>query len=493
MFHKIFVWPSYLILAFCFCTGCSSYQPTKNIWKSTKGLWNSYISPPATIDFEEKGALSPKALALTTSMMGIDVELARLERTMQNADRPPTRTWLTRFFEQFPWVTGFAGIKYDGTILGQEPPDSIGKIDFIPLLYEDKKQKSHALRADVQGGADGAEVIIAAPLYDGVDFLGIVAAYFDMRSLMHFSSTPEDLVILCPYALLWPGKYDFSATPLAGINWGEAAEKSTGGTCTNANGTFFYQIRYLGNLPIVFAVAETGDFPEGSGHLDQGIPFFPQEREKLPPPNFENKKADDANRIPSFREPDENSDTNLTEGEAAEPKNTHKLDSKEAEIQPGSNDSVLLRKKNAHKQKRVQERRLEGENITVERVKERRARKKSEHQEKRLELIPNADMPTLSGGRPSPFGPRTTKNEENIESQGLPASQDASHEIGPPSDFRDSHEKEESTKRPAVKISDDPDLKNNDGNAQNMPSKDHSESGKRAILPGGRPSPFGPR
>lgn len=98
-------------------------------------------------------------------------------------------------------------------------------LDFIPLLYEDKKQNSRALRADVQNTPLGPEVMLAAPLYDGVDFLGVVVAYFDMRALMQYSGSPENMVILSPQALLWPGKYDFAATPLAGVDWSEVVSK----------------------------------------------------------------------------------------------------------------------------------------------------------------------------------------------------------------------------------------------------------------------------
>ena len=193
--------------------GCSSYQPTKNVWKGTKDVWYTYVSPPASVDYGEKGDLSPRALALTNCMMGLDVELGRFERTMINADKPPTRQWMDSLFAAHPWLDGFAGVKYDGTLLGQEPANPLKQLDFIPLLYEDKKQGSRALRAGVQQTPMGPEVMLAAPLYDGVDFLGIVVAYFDMRNLVQYSGNPQDMVILSPQALLWPGKYDYAATP----------------------------------------------------------------------------------------------------------------------------------------------------------------------------------------------------------------------------------------------------------------------------------------
>ena len=61
---------------------------------------------------------------------------------------------------------------------------SMKPLDFIPLLYEDKKQSTRALRADVQNSSFGPEVLLASPLYDGTEFLGVVVANFDMRSLM---------------------------------------------------------------------------------------------------------------------------------------------------------------------------------------------------------------------------------------------------------------------------------------------------------------------
>ena len=100
---------------------------------------------------------------------------------MLNADKPPTREWLSSFMTSFPWVSGFTGVKYDGTILGQEPANPLKKLDFIPLLYADKKQSTRALRADVQNTPLGPEVLLAVPLYDGTEFLGVVAANFDMR------------------------------------------------------------------------------------------------------------------------------------------------------------------------------------------------------------------------------------------------------------------------------------------------------------------------
>ncbi len=441
--------------------GCSSYQPTKNVWKGTKSLWYTYVSPPASVDYDDKGLLSPRALALTNSMMGIDVELGKLERVMLNADKPPTREWMTSFFASFPWMGGFAGVKYDGTILGREPATTMKQIDFIPLLYEDAKQNSRALRGDVQQTPLGPEVILATPLYDGIDFLGIVAAHFDFRSLMQFSQSPQNMVVLSPYALLWAGDYDFASTPLAGLDWNEVAAKSSSGTCSNANGSFYYMVRYLGNLPLIFAVAENDNFPKGDGSLEQGLTFFPQNRPKQDPPaRPEREKTTDVQSMPSF----ESSQNNATNNAVTAPVHDSATD-----IQPGSQKSVLMQQKRNTRKTKVQERQLEGENIRIERAQSSRKRsvpvQKTQQGAPSANLTPNSsDAPTLPGGRPSPFGPR----EETSPVIKRPSP------FGPAANAGDVHQQDATSAAP----------KTSDNNAQDKAP---------ATLPGGRPSPFGPK
>ena len=473
-----------LVFAASLVAGCSSYQPTKNVWKSTKSFWNTYVSPPATVDFDEKGELSPQALALTHSMMGIDVELTRLERTMLNADKPPTREWLTSFLTSFPWVSGFAGVKYDGTILGQEPANPMKPLDFIPLLYEDKKQSSRALRADVQNTPYGPEVLLASPLYDGVDFLGVVVTNFDMRSLMQYSHTPQDVVILSPQALLWPGKYDFASTPLAGVNWDEVTAKSTSGTCSNVNGTFYYNVRYLGNVPLVFAVAESGNFPQGNGSVDQGMSFFPKDRPKLtPPPHVERKNK---NRF----EESQNVDVTPEQATTAPAQATGKPTGG-ADIQPGSHDSMLLKHKKAERRK-VQERQLEGENTSVDRAPTPARSKTKETPPTGLGIQPDADAATLPGGRPSPFGPKDGDNAAQPADSGSGSAKPADTGAGtakPADTGAGSAAPADSSAKPADTGA---------GSAKPDSSAGKSDAGATgsetpAALPGGRPSPFGPR
>ncbi len=506
-----------LLLAILLAGGCSKYQPVKNVWKSTKGLWNTYVSPPAHVDYDDKGGLPPEAIALSSSMLGVDKELTRLERTMQNADKPPTQQWLDNLFATFPWLSGFAGVKYDGTILGQQPENSLKELDFNPLLYEDKKQNSRALRADVQPSPMGPEIMLATPLYDGVDFLGIVVAYFDMRALIKYSSQPQDIVAICPGGLLWPGKYDFAATPLAGVDWSKVVAESSSGSCSNERGTFYYQVRYIGNLPVVFAIAGKGDFPEGNGDIGQGFAYFPTTREKMAPPPAPERKPEREHSVPAFVPGEETAEP---EGmappvEAAQAPEQPRRGDGANEIQPGSRDSVLLHGGGRGKGREVQERALEGENVPVERV--QRQRRPARQMPIPIELLPEPEpvqpMPEMQ--RPSPFGPRDQQQQPEQQYQ-RPSPFGPGHQPGQetaPEDTAAEPMADGETPPPPATPSETGAAAPADGQPAQTESATPSAAEKAtepaasgdnqtesreepkqpATLPGGRPSPFGPR
>ncbi len=244
--------------------GCGYNQEVKDVWKGTKDFWYENVSVPASIDYDAKGDMEEYKAKLASNMIGIDAQLTDLEKIMSNADKPPTNEWVENLFRRFPWINGFTGVKADGSILGQVPGPPIKPLDFSPLLAEDKKQNLRALRGYVQNTAMGPEVFLATPLYDAHTFLGIVSVYFDMRELLDFAVNPDELVIVSPYAVLWSGKYNFAATPLSGIAWGEITLEASSGTVTNANGQFYWSMRYFGNLPLIFAVPIEGSFGESS-------------------------------------------------------------------------------------------------------------------------------------------------------------------------------------------------------------------------------------
>ncbi|MBQ7739598.1 MAG: hypothetical protein IJT59_08120 [Desulfovibrionaceae bacterium] len=400
-------------------------------------------------------------------MRGIDIELEKFLRVMLNADRPPTNEWINNFLLNFPWVNGLAGVKYDGTILGQAPETALKELDYIPLLYEDKKQKRTALRADVQNTPLGPEVMLAAPLYESTDFLGIVVAHFDMRSLASFSESPERLVILSPQALLWPGEYDFAKTPLAGQDWEKICRESSQGKCENSIGKFIYQVRYLGNVPLVFAVAESDNFPKGNGQVEQGKPFFPEKREKLPPPPQPERKKDADKGIPVFAKPE-------PEPEAVAPETPPTPTPEEQEMERAKIKRQMAKEEARKRQRAIQQMRA--------RERELQRLLTPPPPPKPVKVTPDLNVPTeqgptLPGGRPSPFSQSAPKpsGESSATPSPTPSKTTAPSELpgGRPSPFGNNVETKSQPKA---------------GSAPQSPPKTEE---KPATLPGGRPSPFG--
>ena len=106
----------------------------------------------------------------------------------------------------------------------------------------------------------------------------------------------------------------------------------------------------------------------------------------------------------------------------------------------------------------MQERQLEGENASVDRT-PRPAKAKKETPPTGLGIAPDDDAATLPGGRPSPFGPKDGEDAAKpADTSAKPASSSA---------------------KPA--------------DASAKPADNSAGSEPPSELPGGRPSPFGPR
>lgn len=262
MFTQMFCRCVVVFVVMLLATGCSSNQTVKNVWKGTKNVWYAYVNKPMHIDYKDKGDIKAHEKILAVHMMGVDVELTHLERVMTNADKPPTEEWVETLFKRFPWLDGFVGIKADHQIIGVAPGLPLKPLDLGALLIADEQQKSRDVRGSVQDTPMGPEVFLTTPLFDGQNFLGVVSAYFDMRSLVNQSVNPEELIIVSPQAILWGGKYDVEATSLASTDWPALIATSSKGTISDGAGTFYWIVRYLGKQPLIFVAPVAGAFPE---------------------------------------------------------------------------------------------------------------------------------------------------------------------------------------------------------------------------------------
>ena len=255
----------YFVYAFLACVvfsvGCRPPQGVKDAWKETKYYYNTYLNTPATLNMDDTGGLEEYQAELGAAIAEFDYRLSELERTMQNSDRSPDGNWVTRMSSRFPWLSGIAltdetGYPHAQVTRSQKP------FDVTPLLEEDPKQLLKDLRGGVVQTAYGPEIYLGNPVYSGTDFKGLIVVYFDPRGLLAQASDPGKVMIASPDGIIWPGIYDAESTPVAAINWGEVVADSSYGTVSNATGKFYWVTRYLGNLPLIYAIKIDGEFPE---------------------------------------------------------------------------------------------------------------------------------------------------------------------------------------------------------------------------------------
>ena len=255
-----------IVLILVTLPGCGA-QEVKDAWKGTKSYYYQYLNTPAKLNFSDKGDIEDYQAALGEAVADFDMHLIGLERALQNSDRSPDVAWATAMATRFPWISGLVLSDEYGTPQAKIPPNFPKPFDIGTLLDLDPKQQLKDLRAYVQQTHLGPEIYIGNPVYTGEDFRGVIIAHFDPRTLLMRTGDPSRVVIAGPDGVLWPGIYAIEETPLAGVNWREKVKETSYGIVSNSRGSFYWISRYVGNLPLVYAIRIKGDFSQQESNL----------------------------------------------------------------------------------------------------------------------------------------------------------------------------------------------------------------------------------
>lgn len=250
-----------LVLSASVVFACGCGQTGHETWKGTKLYYNEYLNPPAEVDYHVKGCNGEEELLMAQSFIGMDRQLYLLERRLDGVGRP-SQEIVESFLKQYPWLAGIAGVSIEGQVVAQYPEITMKPMDYTSLIEQDPKQHIRDLRATVLDTPLGPEIVIAAPMYDAADFVGLFATHFDMRALLAYAKAPQDIVILSENHVLWPGRFDIESTPLHNVDWAPLLRESVGGRLANENGEFLWMVRYIGHTPLLFAVPVDGTFDE---------------------------------------------------------------------------------------------------------------------------------------------------------------------------------------------------------------------------------------
>ena len=237
-------------------TACGQNQKVKDSWKFTKRLYTNYLNTPATLNMSDRGSWQVYELALGEAVFSIDNELQRLVRAMENSDHNPDQDWALSMMRRFPWLSGVALVDRAGILIAQYPEHFPKPFDVTPLIEPDPKQRPGDLRAYAQISEAGPEIYIANPVYGaGAEVLrGLIVCYFDPRILATMTRDPGSFMLVSTAGVLWEGQYGPNSI-VATQDWADILRKSSQGIIGNKRDGFFWTTRYVGNLPIVYAMS----------------------------------------------------------------------------------------------------------------------------------------------------------------------------------------------------------------------------------------------
>ncbi len=276
------------------------------------------------------------------------------------------------------------------------------------------------------------------------------------------------------------------------MDWNEHAAKATYGTCSNASGTFAYQVRWLGNVPLIFGVVDSGSFPDGDGKTAQGLAYFPKHEKMAPPP--QQPRSKDLG-VAGLIQPTEE-EKNEAAAEAAQAEQQ-----KQMEAQRQQYEAMMAQRKAQYEAAMAQRKKM---------IEERR-RAIAQHQrllrEAALaEAIDSVDAQqdqkdAAQASQPSPFGPRKAAGAENKPSgqasSGKPAAEEtpaAAPAVEPRSTLPDGRPSPFGPKKAAPAEKQEQKAPAASSSTSSEGSQTSGQSQENAnTLPGGRPSPFGPR
>lgn len=265
---------------------CGKSQMVKDSWKFTSRQYRNYLNTPASLDMEDKGSCEVYELALGEAVISVDGELEKLIRAMENSDHNPDQNWVMSMLGRLPWLSGVALVDKEGTVVAQYPEFFAKTFDPSPLLEPDPKQRMGDLRAYIQKADAGPEVYVANPVYGGEDMRGLIVAYFDPRALVTMSNDPGSFILASPSGVIWPGRYG-SGSVVGSQDWGAILTRQSCGIIGDSKTGFFWTTRYVGNLPIVYAMPVSA----GQGQLPAEQPKPVAAAEESAPPAQDNASA----------------------------------------------------------------------------------------------------------------------------------------------------------------------------------------------------------
>lgn len=239
-----------LCLAVVLLAGCSWNSAKETVvdsWHATK----DFVDPAPEIDTNEYQFENPNQEKLAKLLTPVDGPLLSLSNYVMDKDTLPDQEWIDLLFVRFPWVHRVFVTDKIGNVLTQKPEVPIKRFS-QPLVFSAVWRETF-LKPVADYPELGPELYLGTPYFKDINFVGLIVAGFDPRTLLNMSPHPEQLLVIHPGGQVWSVQPCEDAAALLAVNWEELVSDEVYGQ-VEANGKYYtWLARFIGQDYFIYA------------------------------------------------------------------------------------------------------------------------------------------------------------------------------------------------------------------------------------------------
>ncbi|MEW5772078.1 MAG: hypothetical protein AB1916_01015 [Thermodesulfobacteriota bacterium] len=237
-----------LALALLALTGCETMRRT---WKDTQELYRTYVNVDPQVDLKAEDHDHWEAV-LAPLLTPVDMQLGELVRVVDARDSFPDDAWTDGLLKRFPWLSGLAATDMSGAVLLARPEVTLKPLNMAPLVEAGDAWRDRRLRGFIEDTPLGPEIYVATPFFKDNTLQGVIAAHFDLRSLVQLSPDPQKLLVVSSEAVLWSGGFGDLAAAVQAEPWAERLKNEVQGEIEVQGRQLVWITRYLGDRQVVY-------------------------------------------------------------------------------------------------------------------------------------------------------------------------------------------------------------------------------------------------
>jgi hypothetical protein len=235
-------------LALLALAGCDTMRQT---WKGTQKLYRSYVNVDPSVSLKSEGQDHWEDL-LAPLMTPVDMQIGEMVRVVDARDSFPDDAWSNGLLKRFPWLNGMAAADMYGAQLLAKPEVTLKPLNLALLVEPGDAWRDRRLRSFIEDTPLGPEVYVGTPFFKDNELQGIIAAHFDLRSVIQLSPDPAKLMVISPEAVLWAGGYGGLAAAVQTEPWAERLKSNVQGEIKVEGRELVWLTRYVGDRQIVY-------------------------------------------------------------------------------------------------------------------------------------------------------------------------------------------------------------------------------------------------